>query len=68
MGASGMNRPEFWMQQGLKSLLEEFNLITYNRPAITQTLTYRVEQPTTLWTTETFPDGLVRYNYPIVGN
>ena len=36
-----MNEPAFWVQQGLKILFNG----RYNRPAITQTLTYRVEQP-----------------------
>ena len=43
-----MNRSEFWMQQSLESLIEEFKvkgLVRCNRPAITQTLTYHVEQP-----------------------
>jgi len=39
-----MNRPEFWAEIGLKILFPKRG--SNKKPAITQTLTYRVEQTT----------------------
>ena len=44
-----MNNAELWSRHILKAILEEFK-IRHNRPAITQTLTYHIDQITRIGT------------------